>query len=254
MTFAYHPGFISVRPLEEPTLQRNVDHCMARGLEDHFAFRRLDIIANGPSASLAPFKTLGASMALNGALGLCLDHSVEPTYWAACDPQPLVTDFLTDLPWSTTYLVASQCDPVVFDRLAECEVWPFDVADGPSFPSTSDPIMHGSSITLTSLQLATRLGYRDLHVWGWDCCILDGEHHANGSALPQGLEPVEFRPDPSGPCLASFLTTPSWEHEVQQAGHQIVPILRSNGVRVTVHGPGFVAHYLDFLENPPNGQ
>lgn len=219
---------------------------MTRGLEEAFVPRRLDIIANGPSAIDAPWDSRTPKLALNGALGLCLDHDCPPHFWAACDPQPLVADFLTRLPPTTTYLPASKCHPSVFDRLQGQRTRRWHVTDHPLPPNVWG-VDTASTITLMAAQFAPRMGFWDLHFYGWDCCVLDGQHHASRvGALSGDHRELQFRPAEDGPVLASFATTDGLVYEAQQAVEIVIPLLRRFGVRVTVHGPGLVAHYLNF--------
>lgn len=241
--------FIEQRPLEVTTLQGHVDSACALGLPEAFPHRRLDIITNGPSAALTPWNMCGPTMALNGALDLFTERGWEPTYFAACDPQELVTEFLVNAPFHTTFLLASQCHPSVFRRLQNRRVLLWHLLDGPVLPPHTPFVRHGSSITLTALHLARLLGYNDLHVWGWDCCVdpLTLTHHAAAHGdFRAELRALEHRTSLDGEPTRSFLTTNTWAFEAQQAVF-MVEELRRFGVTTTVHGPGLVRHTLDFL-------
>ncbi len=243
--------FIAQRPLGVEVLQGHVDAAAALGRD--FPSPRLDIIANGPSAWEAPVRDLKSVMVLNGALGLCLGYGRVPEYFAACDPQAHVADFLDlQAPLETTYLLASQCHPRVFDRLRLHDFRVFHLDDGAVLPPGASPWRHGSSITLTVLLNAWRLGFSDLHIWGWDCCAIDGQHHSHGSALPTGmaLRTLEHRTEPGGPTLRTFTTTNTWAYEAQQAVFA-VDEMRRFGCSVTVYGDGLVRHTLDFHASLP---
>lgn len=245
----YAPAqFVAKRPLLVSQVQANIDHACGLGLPEAVVRRRLDIIANGPSAGKVPWDALQTSMALNGALDLCNEVGHIPTYWAACDPQALVADFLHAAPDSTIYLLSSQCHPDVFARLAghaHTRLW--HVADETIIPGAPHIQRHGSSITLTALMLAPALGFLDVHVWGWDCCVdpFSFAHHASGGSTYPLLEQLDFRPEEDGPILRSFITSASWVYEAQQAEF-VIQDLHHHGVTVTVHGSGLVAHTLAF--------
>jgi len=225
---------------------------MARGLGEAFFPRRLDILANGPSAGDFPWDTRSTVLALNGAMDLCVQHHRPPEYWAACDPQPLVADFLTFTPRYTEYLVASKCHASVFDRLRPHRPLVWHVEDYP-LPDDVWGVPTASTITLMAAQFAPRMGFWDLHFWGWDCCVMEDRHHASGEAFVNGkVRELQFRPSEDGPVLRSFLTTDGLAYEAQQAVHIIIPLLRRLGARVTIHGDGLVAHLLDFMEHPPS--
>src|SRR5215469_5748983 len=104
--------FVHRTPVDMDGLIANVRWSSALGLPElrDFEYPReetLNIIANGPSARGAPLD--GPTLAINGALKLFTDMGRAPTFWTACDPQPLVADFLRNPPEETVYLVASKC-------------------------------------------------------------------------------------------------------------------------------------------------
>lgn len=242
--------FVIQRPLGADVLQRHVDYACARGLREANVPGRLDIIANGPSASKVMWSQVGKVMVLNGALDLCLRHWGHPDYWAGIDPQELVVDFLDNIPYEgITYLVASQCHPAVFERLRGQDVRLLHILDGVTLPEGANPIPTGTSVTLTMLMNAPRLtGCWDIHVWGWDCCMDGPLHHASGpSALPLGMELRELHhvERDTNKILRTFTTCATWAHEAQQSIHA-VQFLRNLGASVTVHGDGLVRHTLDF--------
>ncbi len=238
-------------PKEDADSVFNVRHSLGLGLPAALPQpRRIDIIANGPSARESTFWDHETTLALNGAKGLFDGMGLAPTMWAACDAQPLVADFLATPNLGTLYFPATKCHPSVFRALRGYRVKTWNVDDG-SLPDGISGIPTASSITLMAIQLAPRLGYSDVHVWGWDCCVLDGQDHASGGSLNGEVRELQFRPDRYGPILASFLTTNGLAYEAQQAG-LLIQALRWYGITVTVHGPGLVAHYLNFLESPPH--
>lgn len=190
----------------------------------------LRVIANGPSALLAPLD--GPTIALNGSLGMMLRRGVAPTFWAACDPQELVTEFLDVMPADTIYLVATKCHPKVFERLAHRQVcrWHLDEGVGPR------GIAHSTTITLTSMNLMRACGWRRFEVWGWDGCYLGGKHHANETHnVPDGID-----------CHIGgrvFRSTPAWACEAEEAGQ----LLQSADYEWTIKGDGMIAAYVDAL-------
>jgi hypothetical protein len=92
------------------------------------------------------------------------------------------------------------------------------------------------------------LGYTDIDVYGWDCCFLEGAHHAYGSSEPREVQTLTLRRAPEALPLVSFQTTYVWADEVEQAlGH--ISELRVWGVDVKVHGPGMLRAALDFMDS-----
>lgn len=184
----------------------------------------VDIIANGPSARLAPLN--GFTVALNGAMGLFREKGIAPIFWAGCDPQPLMADFLRGAPLLTTYLVASKCDRSVFNALARHDVRLWHIDDSPGVPWG---VPTATSITLVALSLLRRMGYREFRVWGWDGCYLDGLDHA----IPQAHRGEDVTVEVNG---RPFHTTTTWAVEAQDAVNQ----LSDADYTVHIEGDGMV--------------
>lgn len=218
-------------PLDGPTCEEHIRYALS--LELPFVGDapaqdrgRLDIIASGPSSK--DHRPGGDSLAVNGAL-----RGRNPTYWAACDPQEELIQFLDDPPEETTYLLATKVHPNVFDRLVglgrRVAVWH---CDDYALPDDADPmaiIPCAVSITLCSFPLACMLGYRDIHTYGWDGCYLGGEGYAH---------PQKHDQTPITVTLGdrAFPTTVSWACEAEDAVARLT--LDQGLYDLTAHGPG----------------
>jgi hypothetical protein len=230
-------------PVANDGLIANVAYALSLGLpslrQQTHGVPRLKIIANGPSADSASL--CGSTLALNGALSTFTDVGLAPTYWAACDPQPIVASFLDTTPRETTYLVASKCHPSVFDLLLKrrCNVilWHLDDHATWDLVKDLDPISIASSVTICAFELGERLGFSKFETWGWDGCYIDGRDHATDQ--PAGGVYVEL--DIGGQV---FPTTRTWALEGQDAVNK----LRMTPRDIKIHGPGMIGALLDFHE------
>ncbi len=230
--------FQSVMPCTQDELGANIAHALSLNLPEADAepIKTLTIIANGPSALECPLKGLtGPTLAINGALSLFTRQGLAPTYWAACDPQPGIVDFLDTIPPRTLYLLASTCAPVVFrrllDRNRQVRLWHIDTH--PLARAQCQPIKTASTITLMSFQLMRRLGFRHFEVYGWDACYDGLKHHASDPELTE--------PDPDGWSLVinerPYYTKPCWALEGQEA----LQMLQRADFTINVHGNGLIA-------------
>ncbi len=190
---------------------------------------RLQVIANGPSALSAPLT--GVTMALNGSLKLFTSRGLAPTFWAACDPQELVADFLADAPMETIYLVCSKCHPAVFEKLNGRTVilWHQDDEATWELVKDRDATMIVPSITTSTFELAGRLGFRSTDYWGWDGCYVDGLNHAVSQAHVEHVVENQV-----GDRV--FVTTPVWMFEAMIASNR----LEVFGWNITMHGDGMI--------------
>jgi hypothetical protein len=186
---------------------------------------RLTLVANGPSARFAP--QAGATLAVNNSLAL---FRTPPTFWAGCDPQESMASFLQAPPEETTYLVASKCHPAVFEALKHRRVLVWHVSDCLDVP---DPIPCAVSITIVSLLLMERLGFRAFDTWGWDGCYMDGLDHA----APQRHAGDNITVHVGD---REFATTTTWALEAQDAIHALVDFEHP----ICIHGGGMVGEIL----------
>lgn len=81
----------------------------------------------------------------------------------------------------TIYLIASQCDPGLFDHLADykVEMWHYrgQCADSAEEEAKilrgETPINWGSTVTINAIHMAMYLGFQDFHFFGFDSCYGD---------------------------------------------------------------------------------
>lgn len=244
MSFPSRVEFDVQLPVDNEGLRANVRHALGLRLPElrDFEYPRPEqfhIVANGPSARrLDGSAPVPHTCALNGALGI---FDAPPMYWAACDPQPMVADFLAPAVRDTVFLVASKCHPSVFEVLAGKGITPvlWHVWEEPTAGLLEDRLSVGAgvSITNTVFELGAHLGYRRFVTTGWDGCYgPDGAAHANGPSPP----PADLKlwiGDRSWPSC------PAWALEAQDAAARLVGF----PFPIHVNGDGFMGAYLSLL-------
>lgn len=200
----------------------------------------LVIVANGPSARDADLFTHD-TLSLNGSLRLFGEKRAAPTYWAACDPQRIVGNFLGYVPPETIYLVSSKCHRAVFSALMDRDVRVWHLAEEEAIPALTGrtAILPAVSITLCAIDLARYLGYPSVRIYGWDGRYIDGQDHA--VSQPHNRE-HDIELDVGGRI---FQTTTTWAVEAQEAHH----ILSASDYPVEIMGDGMIRALLAHLRS-----
>lgn len=144
------------------------------------------IVGGGPSAadhihSILRRQELGQTIfALNGAAEWLYKHGVRPDYQVVVDARAHNKRFVR-YPWAKTILLSSQCDPSLFDGQANVMLW-HPVIEGITEHIQDDRefalVGGGTTVGLSAMALAYTMGYRKLHLYGYDSCHADGKGHA----------------------------------------------------------------------------
>lgn len=156
---------------------------------------------------------------------------------------------------ASEYLVASQCDPCVFDLLAIRQVILFHVNNPAMADYLKDEkrrlaylIGGGTTVGMNAIALASSLGYRKIHLYGFDSCYRGGAHHA----YPQALNDKETRS--SVLYGDKTYTCAPWMVGQAQEFMEMAPAYEADGCTITVHGSGLlpdIAKDLAGVMTPP---
>lgn len=165
---------------------------------------RICIVGGGPSLKetlpqLQRERARGAVvMALNGTHDWLIDRGIVPGLHCMLDARPENAAFVQkQQDGVTTYLLAAQCHPDVFNALQGREqiVW---VADVPGMRELADRISQpigliggGSTVALKAMALAYLWGFRSISLFGIDSCYRGDVHHAYPQALNDGERRVD---------------------------------------------------------------
>lgn len=154
---------------------------------------RIALVGGGPSLKDTAYELIDFHdiMICGSSHDWVQEHSPRtPKYCAVCDPDPVMANYLRNPHKDTTYLIASQCNPNVFEALDGYNViqwhcWPIGAAEEEEkqFLQEHTPgwvaIGGGCTIGLRAITLAIMMGYSDLHFFGFDSCMtMENDHHA----------------------------------------------------------------------------
>lgn len=176
--------------------------------------------------------------ALNGTAKYLRDHGIEAHCGVILDPRPENARFIIDGP---RWLLASQCDPSLPDvALPSAWLWHF-LAEGAQDtipPEKRDDAMWvrgGITVGLTALCLVFALGYRQIHLYGYDSSDRDDEGHAY-EQHETSAEQTRVTAWCDGESYRCGIAMFSQAHSFQTWA----ALLAENGATITVHGDGLL--------------
>lgn len=218
------------------------------------------VVGGGPSLAdtmedIRALQDNGAVVyALNGA-GLYLQsHGIIPHALIILDARDHNHKFLKGLDLSVTLYLASQCDPGVFDAAIDagfsivCWHPPMDGKSGVTETRPTVLIDGGTTVGIRSLHMMWVLGYRTLHLFGYDSSYRDKADHAY-------VQP-ENESDRRIPCDIGgiqFLSSPWMIRQVDDF-QNLAPQFMKCGMNFHVHGSGLLPRTAEVMFNPPDLQ
>ena len=123
-------------------------------------------------------------LTLNGAYNWAVRHDMYPSAQIVVDARPFNARFVQPVVEGCRYLLASQCDPSMFEGLPKDRtfIWHTtteiirDVLDEQYEQWWAVP--GGSTVLLRTIPLMRMLGYRKFILYGCDSCLIGEAHHA----------------------------------------------------------------------------
>lgn len=123
-------------------------------------------------------------VSIDRMLNRCCEQNIVPDYCLAVDASEDVADAFRLPPFTTRFLISSQCRPSVYEALKYRAVYVFnshqpDVYD--EYMATIGDldgvqINTGGSVVIGAMAVAMTLGMADLHVFGFDCHVGNGAY------------------------------------------------------------------------------
>lgn len=207
----------------------------------------LAIVAGGPSLKttldeLEPYRN--NIMVCGSAHDHVISMGYVPRYAVFCDPDEIMANYVKKPHPQTTYLLASHCNPNLFDALKHfaVAVWhPAGIASKEEedvIYSAEPRIGGGCTVTLRAIPLAIMLGYNNQHFFGFDSCLLNDEHHAyDAEAIDK---PIDVRVGRNGKLFwaSGYMLAQAQQFQdicLKGYGHLFTP---------TIHGDGLIAEIM----------
>lgn len=248
----------TARPVEE--IEANVVKNMAsQGLpmvSQHSKWReyqKVAVVGGGPSLK----DTIGGLNEYNTIIvaGSAHDYFMatypifpyQDVYCIICDPDPVMATYLRNHGPNVTYLIASCCHEDVYRMLKgrRCYIW-HSVGTGSTQELIDDEnaITGGCTIGTRAIVAAMYMGYKDIHLYGFDTCLTQSyKHHAydfntEWETLGNIIEIKLGGDDSPTFIMAAYMVA-------QLFDFQNILKLFGNRLMVTVHGGGALAYILE---------
>ena len=172
---------------------KHIDYALTLGLPEFFPSdetrdEQIILCASGPSLrtelhTVRQGVDAGCHlMAVNKAHDFLIDRGIVPDYGISIDPQVnTYKDFSEEV--DIQYFLASQCHPNFFDHLKDKRVTLFHLgakSEKEHLKRHRCYLMGGGSTSgLRAITLAYLMGYRKLHLVGYDSCYMYGQRNVN---------------------------------------------------------------------------
>ena len=207
------------------------------------------LVGSGPSMAeclgeLRQHQTAGHTIfAMNGAASFLAGHGIIADYQVMIDPREDTSVLVGP---ARDHLIASQCHPAVFDALPHAKLYHLQIEgiddDLPEYQHPFALVGGAASVGNTSTVLAYVLGYRNLHLYGYDSSHRDAQSHAFHQKMNDG--------EPN--CVVTwngkdYRTSLTMKLQAEKA-QDTLRLLEGEGVKITVHGTGLLP---DMWNTPP---
>lgn len=239
------PGCNTPAEITRDQLKVNIERDIPWLDKEPLKDKPLVIVGGGPSLQYRwPEITShgGDIMALNNAYGFLLDHGIAPDYFMLLDARKQNVDFLDAISPHTRHLIAAQCHPAVFDELHGYKTTLYltilpetlELTDHINKPKVRIAGNVGT-VGMKALSMAYVLGYRELHLYGYDSSYEGESHHAFPQALNDDVKTLDIYLEGK-----KYTTTPTMAHQASEFCGWAAGMVKHYGFDITLHCSGLL--------------
>lgn len=139
------------------------------------------IVGGGPSlpSQIDKIKTFPNILVAGSAHDYLVSQGVTPSFALVCDASDSTIDYYRNPQFHTSYLLASQCSPALFDHLKDHKIamWHFNGQVDEKHFQGERAIGWGCMVTIVAISIVFHLGFQEFHFFGLDCSM-NGKSHA----------------------------------------------------------------------------
>lgn len=206
----------------------------------------LAILAGGPSLKIfKPRSWKGDTMVCGSAHDAVRRWFWHPTYAVCLDGEEGMAQFYHRAHGKTDFLIASTCHPKMFRFLRHRRVWLWHSAGDVdnAIIEGQQLVGGGSTVALRAIAIAVIFGYRDLHFFGLDSCLIGGHEHSYDHMMQR---PAAFDVAVNGERFTTTLALIAQAQEFMQMWRD-----HRDLYDVTVYGNGLIANMVNYEANGP---
>lgn len=211
-TFIFNRGVVNTDPETVKEQMRENAKAGLPQLKPHEAQEDLEIMLLCGGPSLADYwdeivEQREAGMPLvtvNGTYNQAVERGLKPSLQFVIDARAFNKRFVEPIVDECKYVVASQCHPELVKAVPADRsfIWQVTVEDE-FIPTVKEiwgkmyedwfPVPGGSTVTLRALCALQMLGFRKIHIYGFDSCMREDEHHAYKQAENDDAPEIDLR-------------------------------------------------------------
>lgn len=194
----------------------------------------------------------GVIVACGSVHDYLVENNIIPHFCVVCDPDPISAKYLSKPCGTVIYLLATQCDEAVFDKLKHCAcyVWHHYSNDDEKLKEIDKlfefAVGGGCTVGLRALSIAMIMKFRNIHFYGFDSCVED-----NNNAYAFGLKDAN---EVSGP-IYDIKFGPEGKtykalgyHIAQVTNFKDIVELHGHAFDYTFHGDGLLPEMMNQIK------
>jgi hypothetical protein len=209
------------------------------------------ILCGGPSLNdfedeiMENYKNGMKVVTMNGSYQWAQQHDIHRVNQCMIDARAFNRRFIEPPRDDCYYFISTQCDPSVFEALPHERTFFWHVTTHPDAVNLTAELYKdhlfctgGSTVATRTIILMRILGFRKMHVYGMDSCLMGDEHHAyeqkenegGHAAIPMIIGDKTFQCEP-------------W---MAYQAHDFMNLIKKFGdeFQLDVKGDGLIAHIL----------
>lgn len=227
------------------------------------------ILAGGASlgAHEAEIVALGKEgkkfITVNGTYKWLIDRGIRPAAHFMVDGRTFNERFIHTIIDTCKYIFSSQVAHEVAAKVPKAQGWLYHSGDSDFVKEVFEhhckeigvdkswyPVMGGTTVINRALVVLAMLGFRKIEIFGWDSCVIDGQHHAYEQKENDEKRTIEVMVGGRRFQCHPWMVVQA--NEVPKLIRYILGLI--DGFEINVRGDGLIAHMLQYAAQIEKGE